>query len=81
MEFHENNRVVVNPLRIKPAVLRELEYHLLLFYTQTRRENRPKSSKPKSQFREQGRTRTGGHAPPERTGLPNEGSHPERGVI
>lgn len=39
MEFHENNRVVVNPLRIKPSVLRELEYHLLLFYTQTRRES------------------------------------------
>lgn len=39
MEFHENNRVVVNPLRIKRNVLRELEYHLLLFYTQTRRES------------------------------------------
>lgn len=39
MEFHENNRVVVNPLRIKTSVLRELEYHLLLFYTQTRRES------------------------------------------
>ena len=39
MEFHEKNRVVVNPLRIKQEVLRELEYHLLLFYTQTSRES------------------------------------------
>ncbi len=39
MEFHENDRVIVNPLRIKEEVLRELEFHLLLFYMQTRRES------------------------------------------
>ncbi len=39
MEFYSNSRVVVNPLRIKPHILRELEYHLLLFYMQTKRES------------------------------------------
>ncbi len=39
MEFFDNSRVVVNPLRIKQDVLRELEFHLLLFYLQTRRES------------------------------------------
>ena len=39
MEFYDNNRVIVNPLRIKHSVLKELEFHLLLFYTQTRRES------------------------------------------
>jgi len=39
MEFYENNRVIVNPLRIKENTLRELNHHLLLFYTQTKRES------------------------------------------
>lgn len=39
MEFYENDRVIVNPLRLKPEVIKELEYHLLLFYTQTQRES------------------------------------------
>jgi D-glycero-alpha-D-manno-heptose-7-phosphate kinase len=39
MEFYKKNRVIVNPLRIKHSVLKELEFHLLLFYTQTRRES------------------------------------------
>ena len=39
MEFYENNRVLVNPLRVKQSVLKELEFHLLLFYTQTKRES------------------------------------------
>src|SRR5699024_6009645 len=32
MEFYAHNRAIVNPLRIKSGVLRDLEYHLLLFY-------------------------------------------------
>jgi D-glycero-alpha-D-manno-heptose-7-phosphate kinase len=39
MEFYTENRVIVNPLRIKLSVLKELEFHLLLFFTQTRRES------------------------------------------
>jgi len=39
MEFYKENRIIVNPLRIKPSVLKELEFHLLLFYTQTNRES------------------------------------------
>ena len=39
MEFYKKNRIIVNPLRIKPSVLKELEFHLLLFYTQTNRES------------------------------------------
>ncbi|NCX96019.1 MAG: dehydrogenase [Chitinophagia bacterium] len=37
MEFYDNNKVIVNPLRIKPAYLYELENNLLLFFTSTSR--------------------------------------------
>ena len=39
MEFYENDRVIVNPLRIKAEHIRELNYHLLLLYTKTKRES------------------------------------------
>lgn len=39
MEFHEDNKVIVNPLRIKEEILQELEFHLLLYYTKTSRES------------------------------------------
>lgn len=39
MEFYKKNRIIVNPLRIKQSVLKELEFHLLLFYTQINRES------------------------------------------
>lgn len=37
MEFFENDKVIVNPLRIKTEYLQELEHNLVLFYTQTSR--------------------------------------------
>lgn len=37
MEFYDNNRVIVNPLRIKPKFLFELENNLLLYFTSTSR--------------------------------------------
>lgn len=37
MEFYANNKVIVNPLRIKTEYLNELEHNLVLFYTQTSR--------------------------------------------
>lgn len=37
MEFYKDDRVIVNPLRVKPEHLRELEHNLLLYYTGTSR--------------------------------------------
>lgn len=39
MEFYANDKVIVNPLRIKPEYLYELENNLLLYYTSTSRES------------------------------------------
>jgi D-glycero-alpha-D-manno-heptose-7-phosphate kinase len=39
MEFYENDKVVVNPLRIKQQNLFELENNLLLYYTATNRDS------------------------------------------
>jgi D-glycero-alpha-D-manno-heptose-7-phosphate kinase len=39
MEFFENDKVIVNPLRVKQQYLFELENNLLLYYTATSRES------------------------------------------
>ncbi len=39
MEFYEEGRVIVNPLRIKPQYLNELENNLLLYFTATSRKS------------------------------------------
>lgn len=39
MEFYEGNKVIVNPLRIKPEYLHELENNLVLYFTSTSRES------------------------------------------
>jgi D-glycero-alpha-D-manno-heptose-7-phosphate kinase len=39
MEFYKDNKVIVNPLRIKQQYLFELENNLLLYYTATSRES------------------------------------------
>lgn len=39
MEFYANDKVIVNPLRVKSKVIHELENNLLLFYTDTSRES------------------------------------------
>ncbi len=39
MEFYDNDKVVVNPLRIKPEYLHELENNLVLYFTDTSRES------------------------------------------
>lgn len=37
MEFFKEDKVIVNPLRIKPLILNELAYNLVLYYTGTSR--------------------------------------------
>ena len=37
MEFFADDKVIVNPLRIRPEYLRELEFNILLYYTGTSR--------------------------------------------
>jgi D-glycero-alpha-D-manno-heptose-7-phosphate kinase len=37
MEFYENGKVIVNPLRIRSEVLNELAYNMVLYYTGTSR--------------------------------------------
>lgn len=39
MEFYAEDRVIVNPLRIKHELIQELNFHLLLLYTKTKRES------------------------------------------
>lgn len=39
MEFYDNDKVIVNPLRIKQEYLNELENNLVLFFTATSRES------------------------------------------
>jgi len=37
MEFYENDRVVVNPLRMKAEIINELQFNILIYYTGTSR--------------------------------------------
>src|SRR6185312_4113913 len=39
MEFYEDDKVIVNPLRIKPQYLHELENNLVLYFTSASRES------------------------------------------
>lgn len=37
IEFFDNDKVIVNPLQIKPEIIYELEFNLLLYFTATQR--------------------------------------------
>lgn len=37
IEFFANDKVIVNPLQLKPEIIYELEFNLLLYFTQTQR--------------------------------------------
>lgn len=45
MEFYTNDKVIVNPLRVKQEYINELEHNLLLYYTGTTRSASKVSSK------------------------------------
>lgn len=53
MEFYGNDRVIVNPLRIKSDIIQELNHHLLLFYTKTKRESSKIIEKQSANFQNQ----------------------------
>jgi D-glycero-alpha-D-manno-heptose-7-phosphate kinase len=37
IEFFDNDKVIVNPLQLKPEIVNELEFNLLLYFTDTQR--------------------------------------------
>ena len=39
MEFYANDKVIVNPLRIRPEYLHELQNNIVLYFTSTSRES------------------------------------------
>ncbi len=39
MEFYGKKNVIVNPLRVRPELLNELQFNLILYYTQTSRKS------------------------------------------
>ena len=39
MEFYSDNKVIVNPLRIKDKIINELSRNIVLFYTSTSRDS------------------------------------------
>lgn len=39
IEFYDNDRVIVNPLRIRDDIINELEAHMMLYYTGTSRDS------------------------------------------
>ena len=39
MEFYDNDKVIVNPLRVRPQYMHELENNLVLYFTSTSRES------------------------------------------
>lgn len=40
MEFYDQEKVIVNPLRIRQELINELQFNLLLYYTKTTRESK-----------------------------------------
>ena len=39
MEFYDNDKVIVNPLRVRDELLQELQFNLILYYTKTTRKS------------------------------------------
>ena len=76
MEFFGEDKVIVNPLRIKQKYLFELENNLLLYYTSTSRESAKIIEKQSKNVTEKKRCIYRSYAPIETPGTINE-----RGVI
>lgn len=56
MEFYADDKVIVNPLRIREEVFQELNFHLLLLYTQTTRESANIIEQQKENIRQDNQT-------------------------
>ena len=54
MEFSTNDSVIVNPLRVKPDYMSELEHNLLLYYTGTARQSASIIDKQSKAFKQKG---------------------------